>query len=348
MALRITGVTRWLEERWYQGKTPGPGLLTLAWLFAGMVGLRRALYRSGWLAVERLDCPVVVVGNLTVGGAGKTPLTLALVEGLRARGWRPGVVSRGFGGDTQHATLLPAAPDPTRFGDEPCLIAERSGVPVAVARRRADAGRLLRTLRDVNVLIADDALQHLALARDIEVLVIDGRRLFGNGRLLPAGPLRELPSRAARCDFRVLNGDRVTISAANEAAVAAIADAWPMALQIERAVRLDGKGERGLDSFRGEAINAMAGIADPARFFAALAGTGVSASLHPFADHHPFQAGDFAFDDGRPLLMTEKDAVKCRAFSRPNWYYVPADCLLDPAFLDAVHARLLTFASLTR
>jgi len=341
-------LTAWLEQRWYDGVAAGVVLRLLAIVFACLAALRRTLYRWGVLKSDRLDCPVLVVGNLTVGGAGKTPLTLGLVEGLRARGWRPGVMSRGFGGDAQRATVLPDAPDPTQFGDEPCLIAERTGVPVAVARRRAEAGRLLRKTCDVNVLIADDALQHVALARDIEVLVIDGRRLFGNGRLLPAGPLRELPSRAARCDFRVLNGDAVAAGAANAAVATAIADAWPMALQIERAVRLDGNGERGLESFRGQAVNAMAGIADPARFFAALAGKGLSASLHPFPDHHPFQAGDFGFDDGRPLLMTEKDAVKCRAFSRPNWYYVPAECLLDPAFLDAVHARLLTFASLDR
>ena len=333
-------LTAWLERRWYDGVAPGAVLRLLAVLFGRLAALRRALYRRGLLKADRLDCPVVVVGNLTVGGAGKTPLTLALVEGLRARGWRPGVISRGFGGDTQRAILLPTAPDPARFGDEPCLLAQRSGVPVAVARRRAEAGRLLRQRSDVNVLIADDALQHLALARDIEVAVIDGRRLFGNGRLLPAGPLREPPERALRCDFRVMNGEVLPTNLEVAGVAAAIEAVWPMALQIERALRLDGYGERGLESFRGEAVNAVAGIADPARFFAALAGKGLSASLHPFADHHPFIAEDFGFDDGRPLLMTEKDAVKCRAFGRSNWYYVPADCLLDPAFLDAVHARL--------
>lgn len=333
-------LTAWLERRWYDGVAPGTVLRLLAALFARLAVLRRALYRRGLLRADRVDCPVLVVGNLSLGGAGKTPLTLALVEGLRARGWRPGVISRGFGGDTKSATLLPTSPDPARFGDEPCVLAERSGVPVAVARRRADAARLLRQRCDVNVLIADDALQHLALARDIEVLVIDGRRLFGNGRLLPAGPLREPPERALRCDFRVVNGDVLPTHSNVAGVAAAIKDAWPMALRIDRALRLDGKGERGLESLRGEAINAMAGIADPARFFAALAGKGLSASLHPFADHHPFIAEDFGFDDGRPLLMTEKDAVKCRAFCRPNWYYVPAECLLDPAFLDAVHVRL--------
>ncbi len=329
-------LTAWLERRWYGGVPPGPVLRVLALLFGGLAATRRMLYRHRLLRVERLDCPVLVVGNLTVGGAGKTPLTEALVHGLRERGWRPGVVSRGVGGSATHAAVVPEHPDPAVFGDEPCLLARRTGVPVAVARRRADAGRLLRASADVNLLIADDALQHLSLARDLEVLVIDARRRFGNGRLLPAGPLRELPVRASRCDFRVLNG----------AVPAPEAGCWSMLLALDHAVRLDGQGRSSLETFRGQAINAMAGISDPARFFAALAGAGLTASLHPFPDHHPFTPADFGFDDGRPLLMTEKDAVKCRAFARPHWYSVPAAPLVDPAFLDAVHARLLDIRSI--
>lgn len=338
--MSTAALTQWLERRWYGDVYPNLFLRGLAKVFAAIAALRRWLYQCGILKVQQLDCPVLVVGNLTVGGAGKTPLTLALVEGLRARGWRPGIVSRGFGGRTRAATVLPADADPAQFGDEPCLLAERSGAPVAVARRRADAGRLLRRESAVNLLVADDALQHLALARDVEVLVIDGRRLLGNGRMLPAGPLREPTSRAQSCDFRVVNGEVFAPPDGGKVGPA-LADAWKMTLCIERAVRVDGKGERGLDSLRGEAVHAVAGIADPARFFVALAGRGLSASLYPFPDHHPFSAGDFDFDDGRPLLMTEKDAVKCRAFCRSNWYYVPAEGLLDPAFVDAVHARLL-------
>lgn len=325
-------LTAWLERRWYGEVAPGPLLGLLAALFGTLAALRRWLYRRGWLRAVRLDCPVIVVGNLTVGGAGKTPLTLALVDGLRQRGWRPGIICRGVGGTQREAARLPADPDPRRFGDEPCLLARRSGVPVAVARRRAEAGQRLRAETDVDLLVADDALQHLALARDVEVLVVDGRRGFGNARLLPAGPLREPVERAASVDFRVLNG---------ASAAPPVACDWRMELRISRARRVDGQGERGLDSFRGEAVHALAGIADPPRFFAALAGAGIKASGRGFPDHHAFSIADFGFDDGRPLLMTEKDAVKCTAFARPNWYAVPADPLLAEAFLDALHARLI-------
>jgi tetraacyldisaccharide 4'-kinase len=318
----------WLERRWYGGVLPGLLLRALSRLFAALAGLRRWLYRCGLMRVHRLDCPVIVVGNITVGGAGKTPFTQALALGLQARGWRPGIISRGSGGTQRKPAVLPPAPDPARFGDEPCLLAQRTGLPVAVARRRAEAGRLLRRVGDVDLLIADDALQHLALARDLEILLIDGRRRFGNGRLLPAGPLREPVARAQRCDYQVVNG-----AAPDE-------QGWTMTLAIERAERLDGGGARRLESFRGEAVHALAGIADPPRFFAALVGKGLSLVGHPFPDHHRFRAEDFAFDDGRPLLMTEKDAVKCRAFARPHWYAVPVDPVLDPALLDAIHHQL--------
>jgi len=327
-------LTAWLERRWYGGVAPGLILRALAALFAALAALRCRLYRRGVLRREHVACPLIVVGNLTVGGAGKTPLTEALITGLRAYGWRPGVVSRGYGGSVRVASVLPINPDPRLYGDEPCLLAQRTGVPIAVGRdRRAAAQALLATGR-VDLLIADDALQHLPIQGDIEILVIDARRRHGNGRLLPAGPLREPVARAARCDFRVING-----------AQAMEGDAWPMALHLARAERVDGQGARSLDSFKGEAVNALAGIADPARFFAALAGQGIGASLHPFPDHHDFRLDDFAFDDGRPLLMTAKDAIKCRAFAKSNWYAVIAEPLLDPAFFAAVHARLLAVQS---
>lgn len=324
----------WLARRWYGGVAPGVGLRLLEALFAALSSWRRRLYRLGWLRSERLDCPVVAIGNLTVGGAGKTPLTQALAIALRQRGWKPGIVSRGVGGEHREAARVRIDGDPCRFGDEPCLLAARTGVPVAVARRRAEAGRLLRREAEVDVLLADDALQHLALRRDLEILVIDGRRGFGNGRLLPAGPLREPLTRGERCDFRVVNGP----------APGAHAEAWAMHLAISRAERIDGHGARSLDSLRGEALHGVAGIADPQRFFLALTLQGLDVSGHPFPDHHAFQPADFAFDDGRPLLMTEKDAVKCRAFARPNWYAVPVDPELDDAFFDAVHARLQQIA----
>ncbi len=328
---RAPRLQAWLEQRWYGGVAPEWPLRALAWLFGRVVQVRRTLYRRGWLRSAGVDCPVIVVGNLGIGGAGKTPLTQALVDGLRERGWRPGIVSRGYGGRVRSAMRLPTEPDPRQFGDEPCLLALRTGVPVAVARQRVGAARLLRQSTDVNLLIADDALQHLALQRDLEILVVDARRGFGNGRLLPAGPLREPPERARECDFEVVNGGRPGEPGR-----------WPMLLAIEYATQVGGGVRRSLESFRGEAVHAVAGIADPGRFFDALAAAGLSAGAHAFPDHHPFTATDFEFDDGRPLLMTEKDAVKCLPFARRNWYAVPVEPRLDPSFIDAVHARLET------
>jgi tetraacyldisaccharide 4'-kinase len=318
----------WLDARWYGGARPGLLLRALERLFAALARLRRSAYRRGWLRSTRLPLPLLVVGNIAVGGAGKTPMTIALVEALRVRGWRPGVISRGHGGSQASPARLPAQPDPTRFGDEPCLIAARTGAPVAVARQRAAAGRLLLASGEVDLLIADDGLQHYALARDVEIAMIDGRRRFGNGRLLPAGPLREPPARIAECAFRVVNG-----GPARPGEVA-------MALQLGQALPLCGGAGRPLPAFAGSPLQAVAGIAEPARFFAALREAGLELIPHAFADHHPFSPADFAFDDGQPLLMTEKDAVKCRGFARANWYAVPACAMLPDSFFDAVSAGL--------
>jgi tetraacyldisaccharide 4'-kinase len=272
--------------------------------------------------------PTVVIGNLSVGGAGKTPLTLALIDALRARGWNPGVISRGYGGTARGPERVLPGSDPARAGDEPCLIAARSGAPVAVARQRIEAARLLQASHEVDLLIADDGLQHYALARDLEILVIDGRRRYGNGRLLPAGPLREPLERASASDFRVLNGGEVQ------------SDEIPMRLQLARAEPLAGGESKAIGDFAGQQVHAVAGIGDPTRFFAALAAQGIEVIPHAFPDHHAFKATDLRFDPELPILMTEKDAVKCRAFALPSSYAVPVDAILPESFFDAVDARL--------
>lgn len=321
---RHDALQQWLEQRWY-GPIPPNRLLRL---FAGLFGLlargRRAAYQRGWLRSTRLPVPIVVVGNISIGGVGKTPLTLALVDALRARGWRPGVISRGYGGSARDATRVGPQSSPAEVGDEPCLIQWRSGAPVAVAPRRVAAAELLLASGEVDVLIADDGLQHYALQRDVEIVVIDGQRRFGNGRLLPAGPLREPIQRAARAAFRVVNG------------AAAGADEWEMRLELQAAVPLQGGKAIALNELRGP-VHAVAGIGHPARFFQALGRHGLDYIEHPFPDHHAFLPGDFAFDDGRPLLMTEKDAIKCRAFARPHWYAVPAQAILPAAFFDEIN-----------
>lgn len=321
-------ITTWLERRWYGDRRPNPLLRALAALFERIARARRRAFLSGARPAERAGVPVIVVGNLAVGGAGKTPLTVALVQALRQRGFRPGVISRGYGRRDTRARRVGPGDTPQDAGDEPLMIARCSGAPVAVAARRIEAARLLVESGEVDVLIADDGLQHYALARDIEILVIDGRRRLGNGLLLPAGPLREPAERAAACDFTVVNGGS---PAAGEV---------PMRLELAQAVALRGGRSRPLAEFRDGPVHAVAGIADPERFFIALRGAGLAPVPHPFPDHHPFTAADLAFGDGRPVLMTEKDAVKCADIAAENVWMVPAHAVLPESFFDALAARL--------
>lgn len=315
-----------LESAWYGvGRVPW-WAAPLAALYGMAMRMRRACYRLGLLRQVRLPVPVVVIGNLSVGGTGKTPVTIAVAEVLRRRGYTPGVVSRGYGGSQVEPVLLDATPDPARVGDEPCLI-RASGVPVAVGRDRPAAARLLIDA-GCNVLIADDGLQHYALARDVEICVIDGVRRFGNGRLLPAGPLREPLSRLNRVDFRVSNGG-----------VVAPGDV-PMQLQGGLVRALADDHVKPLADFAGQTVHAVAAIGHPQRFFASLRTQGITVVEHAFPDHHAFAAADLAYADGRAVLMTEKDAVKCRTFAQPHWWAVPVRAVLPPDFYDELVARL--------
>jgi tetraacyldisaccharide 4'-kinase len=335
-----------LSRTWYPDQGPHRAalrvlswaLLPLAGAYCAVAALRRLAYRRGWRRAVRLPVPVVVVGNLTVGGTGKTPLVLWLVQRLRRAGYRPGVVSRGYGvgGDRQRGPRLvgPEA-DPARVGDEPVLLARRASCPVAVCPDRAAAGRLLVETAGCDCLVADDGLQHYRLARDLEVVVMDGGRRLGNGLCLPAGPLREPASRLASVDLRVANGQ-------------ARAGEHAMALVPGQAVRLlDGRalplGE--LAEMGGEGVHGVAGIGNPARFFATLRDAGLAPVTHAFPDHHAFTREDLDFGDGLPVLMTEKDAVKCQAFADGRLWYVPVDAVLPEAFAAAVLARLAGFSS---
>lgn len=315
-----------LESAWYgHGRAPwwtGP----LAALYGGVVRLRGGLYRLGVLHSERLPLPLIVIGNISVGGTGKTPLTIAVVDDLRQRGYRPGVVSRGYGGSQREACLLGDTPDPALVGDEPCLI-HATGVPVAVGRKRAAAAHLLLAA-GCDVLVADDGLQHYALARDVEICVIDGTRRFGNRRLLPAGPLREPLSRLQRVDLRVCNGGVVGQGE------------YPMQLHGDELVALvDGRRES-LADWRGRRVRAVAAIGNPQRFFDSLRVAGLDVIEHSFPDHHVFTPGELDFADQLPLLMTDKDAVKCGRFAQPHWWRVPVQAQLPPAFYEALGERL--------
>jgi tetraacyldisaccharide 4'-kinase len=322
-----------LDSLWYGPHPLSVLLAPLGRVFAWTAAARRRAYHSGVLHRVKLPVPVIVVGNITVGGTGKTPLVIWLVEALRAMGRRPGVVSRGYGGRAstwpQHVT---ADSDPAAVGDEPVLIARRCACPVVTAPQRADAARTLLAEYDCDVIVCDDGLQHYALARDLEIAVVDGARRLGNGRCLPAGPLREPPSRLRHVDLVVVNGE-------------ARAGECGMRLTGEQArALLDPSREQPLDHWRGAPVHAVAGIGNPARFFAHLRRYGLEVVEHAFPDHHRFQPGDIAFGDGRPVLMTEKDAVKCRAFAGDANWYVPVDAVPDEDCrrrLQALLARAL-------
>jgi tetraacyldisaccharide 4'-kinase len=319
---------RELRDVWYGNRPPALSLRVLESLYAALTALRRALYRSGILRHLRAGVPVVVVGNVTAGGTGKTPLTIALVEALRERGFKPAVVSRGYGSSTRGPTIVTARHGAAEVGEEPLLIARATQAPVAVGRDRVAAARLLVDSAAADVIVADDGLQHYRLQRDLEVCVIDGERRFGNGRLLPAGPLREPQSRAAACDFRVCNGGapqqgEITMLLAGDAAVA-----------------LQSGERRRLSEFAGQRAHALAGIGNPGRFFAMLRTAGIEAVEHAYPDHHPFAPADVRFDDDQPVLMTEKDAIKCVAFADGRHWFVPVRAQLPREFFDAVAAKV--------
>lgn len=309
----------WLQTRWYSPVPPLP-LLPLAWLYGRIAAVRRRRLLS---TAPYLPVPVIVVGNVTVGGTGKTPFVIWLVEHLRRWGWNPGVVSRGYGGRAPHYPhRVDAADDPRHCGDEPLLIARRTAVPVVVDPDRVAAVRHLVKTSRVDIVVSDDGLQHYRLARHLEICIVDGARGLGNGALLPAGPLREPPERLREVDLVVVNGDGWTDSALRP---------LRMHVQITDARSISGNVVRPLADFRGRPVHAVAGIGHPARFFAALRARGLDLIEHAFADHQAYDRQTLAFGDDLPVLMTEKDAVKCAAFAAPHWWQVPAQAQLAPA-----------------
>jgi tetraacyldisaccharide 4'-kinase len=312
-----------LTKLWYR-EDAGPSLLQpLSWIYAGVVRLRRLGYSRGWLASYGVGKPVVVVGNLTVGGTGKTPLVIWLARALTGRGFRVGIVSRGYGARAVREPRLVRDTSNWRdVGDEPLLLARSTGCATVVGRDRVAAAQAL-VRQGVDVILSDDGLQHLRLRRSCELVVIDGSRGFGNARVLPAGPLREPVSRLAEVDIVVVNG------AAEHGSLNALESsikppALRMTLLPGHAARLEHREElRPLEEFRGRAVHAVAGIGNPERFFRDLRARGLEIIEHAFPDHHAFTPGDLAFADDYPVLMTEKDAVKCATFANPRWWLVP-------------------------
>lgn len=302
-------------------------LFPLSLLFAMLAALRRALFKLGLKKSVRLPVPVVVVGNIAVGGSGKTPIALWLVDELRAKGFQPGIVSRGYGGRVGGVAEVPPDGDPARFGDEPVLLARAARCPVFVGRDRPAAGlALLAAHPQVDVLIADDGLQHYRLARDVEIVVVDEATL-GNRLRLPAGPLREGVGRLAEATLVLAHGGLST--ALRDAAKPTPVFDFHLAGSVFERVgqRDEHRSPAEMGAYR---LHAMAGIGRPERFFDQLEAMGLSIARRPFPDHHAFTASDLALPVGDLLLMTEKDAVKCAPFAPADSWVWPVRAQVAP------------------
>ncbi len=330
----------WLEQHWYRITPLHLVLWPISLLFAVLAALRRQLYSHNVLAAARLPVPVIVVGNINVGGAGKTPLVIWLAQRLRERGLTPGIVCRGYGGRARTPRRAAADGDPQLVGDEAVLLARRTGCPVWIGARRAAAAReLLAAHPDCNVIICDDGLQHYALARDAEIAVVDGERGFGNRMLLPAGPLREPLRRLAGVDALVVNGAALFPREILPAGVPAFEMSLGGRVFYDL---LNPLRQVGPAHFAGRPLHAVAAIGNPQRFFNHLRELGLSFVAHPFPDHHPLTASDLAFAANDAVIMTEKDAVKCERFCNENFWALPVDSATDPALGELLLRKMGT------
>ncbi len=324
---------RFLEPRllraWYRGGWLAATLIPLGWLSCALASLRRLAFQRGWLRSARLPVPVVVVGNLAVGGTGKTPFVIWLAGELAARGVRAGILTRGYGGASH---LWPrhvmAASDPLEVGDEPLVIARRSGCSVMAGPDRVAAGHALVALDEVDVLLSDDGLQHYRLARDVEIVMVDGRRGLGNGRCLPAGPLREPGARLHDADLCVVKGP----------AGAMFPGAVAMRTRLGDAIPLRGGAGRALAGFRGRPVHAVAALGNPQSFFDALRAEGLEVIEHPLPDHARPGVADIEYTDDLPVLMTEKDMVKCVHLGTERHWYVPLEVEFEASDVERVIA----------
>jgi tetraacyldisaccharide 4'-kinase len=318
-------LTQFFLEVWFsKRKTTWQLLLSpLSWIYMLIVLLRRFLYVCHILPSIDHNIPVIVVGNLTVGGAGKTPVVIALCELAKKMGLKPGVVSGGYGASDRSCHIIEADSTPHSSGDEPVLIARRCQIPVCVSKRRADGVAMLKEA-GCNLVISDDGLQHLAMHREFEVIVIDGERQFGNKKLLPAGPLREPLSRTKKANFVLSTSDMPGVSLYQ--------------IKANDLINLKTKESILLSSFQQKKVNAIAGIGFPDKFFKSLGDAGIDPIEHRFMDHHQYEEKDLSFNNDCPVLMTEKDAVKCDEFASENLWYLPITACFDKALEDKLRS----------
>ncbi len=344
-ACATMSVDRAFQRIWYgRSRVASIPLVPLSWLFAALAGLRRNAYRVGLLRRHRLDVPVLVVGNVTVGGTGKTPFTIWLAERLSARGLSVGIVLRGYRGSSPIWPRHIQAHTPWQeVGDEPVLIARRTSAIVVAGPDRVAAARHAVGL-GAEIIVSDDGLQHYRLERDCEILVVDGTRLFGNGRMLPAGPLREPQSRCERVDLRVVT---VRDSLRSATPLRGTLPTIYAQARVTRAVNLVSGETRALHAFVGDTVHAVAAIGHPEGFFAALEQRGLTIQAHAYPDHAPLAREHIVFADDAPVLMTEKDAVKCAVLADARHWAVPLEIALDEQderIVDALLERVLSEA----
>ena len=320
----MTAAGRTLSAAWYAGAWWLWLLRPLELLFRVVSALRRLAYRRGLLSVYRAACPVVIVGNITAGGSGKTPVVIALVQALGEHGVRVGVVSRGYGANRgQFPHIVHDASEPADCGDEPLLIYQRTGCPCVVSPSRVEAVQTLLANFEVDVILSDDGLQHYALARDLEIALVDANVGLGNGFCLPAGPLREPPGRLQSVDFTLYRGSKDTLSG--------------VYYLPEVLVNLvDGQQIEANTQVLGGEVYAVAGIGQPQQFFDQLLGLGFNLQQRVFPDHHTYTATDFAGLDQHAIIMTEKDAVKCRHLVGNNAWYLRISAQLPQAVVHTI------------
>lgn len=302
-------------EQWYKPKVWGWLLWPASKIFSAIVHVRKYLYSKGIFASYKANVPVIIVGNLTVGGTGKTPLVMLLIEILQELNLKPGIVLRGYKSKAYGAISVRQNMDATLVGDEAVLLARRCNCPVVVSKKRVHGVQKMIKDYAVNIIICDDGLQHYALQRDIEIAVLDGERGFGNGHCLPQGPLREQPQRLQNVDLSITNG-------------------VDMHLKIDKIYSLLDKREVRIQHFAGKTVHAIAGIGTPQKFFKLLSEHGINVIPHAFPDHHSFKMSDINFPDSLPILMTEKDAVKCSGFASGRYWVISVATVLEPAIKE--------------
>lgn len=325
-------------DTWWHKRVSLISLLLLPWslVFMAIVMMRKLIYRSGLKPEKKFDVPVIVVGNIVVGGTGKTPLVLSLVKLLKDAGYRPGIVSRGYGAaKINEPIMVQPHNDPAEVGDEPILLAQRTGAPMVICIDRPAAVKYLIDNSNCNIILSDDGMQHFSMARAMEILVVDGERQFGNGLCLPAGPLREPVTALARVDWIVCNGKLLSRKSRHAKKMVL------MELKPEMIRNIVNESNRiSVESLSGKTIHAVAGIGNPKRFFDQLRAMGLTIVEHAFSDHYRYKRADIDFGEKELVIMTEKDSVKCKTFADERHFYLPVEATLPDSFKSKFLAQV--------